>query len=71
MSPEADRLLTKIVVARTVFGRFQAVGRCIAYCNAPMVEIMLPNGKQVHWRADMVEALDIPDDVANALLPKS
>ena len=59
-----------LVVARTGPGSVHAVGRVIAYCDAPQVIIEDADGDQSHWRADMCKAVDLCDDVAEILRPK-
>jgi len=40
-------------------GSIVAVGRCIAFCEAPTVEILGADGKQIHWRADLCRVTDL------------
>ena len=66
---DANQYLGKLVIARTAQGAFQFVGKCVAYCDAPTVTVNQPDGTQAHWRADMVEVLEVPQEVIAALLP--
>lgn len=47
--------LGKIVGMTTKPGSVVGGGKVIAYCPAPMVCVMLANGKRVWWRADLCE----------------
>lgn len=64
-----DQVVNKILQARTAQGALVAVGRCVSYCDAPTVTIVSADGTRTHWRADMCQWIDIPEDVANALVP--
>lgn len=64
-----DQIVNKILQARTAQGGLVAVGRCISYCDAPTVTIVAADGTRTYWRADMCQPIDIPEDVANALVP--
>lgn len=63
----SDKWLGKVVVARTGQGDFHFVGRCFSYCDAPTLGVELPNGDRSHWRADMCEVIEMPDEAITAL----
>lgn len=68
MSEESEKFLGKIIVARTGQGDTHAVGKCIAYCEAPTVTFNTPSGKQISWRADLCEVIEMPKDVPSEWL---
>jgi hypothetical protein len=61
--------LNKIYVARTGQGSIHAVGRCVAYTEHPTVQLVLANGEQIHWRADMCELLTEDQTLVEMLVP--
>ena len=65
----AGLYLGKILVARTAQGTLVAVGRCVSYCDSPMVNIQAADGTQTHWRANMCEELPVSEDVRKVLFP--
>lgn len=66
---KSDEFLGRMVVARTADGSFHFVGRCISYCYAPTVGIVLPDGTRKHWRADMCQVVDLCGEAVLALVP--
>lgn len=41
------------VAAMTGTGQLHALGRVVAYCEAPQVLILTEDGTKIWWRADM------------------
>lgn len=64
----SDKYLNKLVIARTMQGDIQFVGRCVSYCDAPTISVNTPNGGQSHWRADLCEVVEIDPKALDLLL---
>lgn len=47
--------LGKKVVVKTAQGDIVGVGECVCGTTAPTLGINLPDGRQIHWRADLCE----------------
>ena len=57
----------RLLIARTAPGELVGVGLCVGYCDAPTVTLETADGKRIHWRADLCELIDVPEDVIVAL----
>jgi len=66
-----EHKLGAIAVARhgTVDAKIVTVGKIIAYSTGPMVLIQDRMGDKIWWRAELCDELNIPQDVADELMP--
>lgn len=64
-----EKALGRLVSARASDGHLVGVGRMIAYCDAPTVQIQTASGGKIYWRADMCEVLEVPADAVDQLAP--
>lgn len=68
--PGSDDFLGKVLILRTTHGQLVAIGRCVAYCDAPTIAVRNSNGEMVHWRADLTEVLTVDSEIAESLFPQ-
>jgi hypothetical protein len=66
--PHSDDYLGKLVVARDAQGGIVTVGKCVAYTDRPTLTIQDVSGKQVHWIADLCEAVALDLKAVEALI---
>jgi hypothetical protein len=69
MSERGDEHLGKVLALRTAQGGFQAIGKCIAYCEVPTVTVETVDGKQIYWRADLSKVVELSQDEIAGLFP--
>lgn len=66
----SDRYLRKYIRAKTAQGDVAFTGVVVIYTDAPTVAVNCLDGTQAHWRADLCEVLELPEELIQLILDK-